>query len=106
MRVTDSATSLRLENRRLRALLDFSHEVTSQRDFRTQLRLLCGELRRATGCPASAVILKDPEREAIDAIETLGLPIDVEANWQAAIRDASSPLEGHVAAPDGFVPAA
>jgi signal transduction histidine kinase len=94
--------SFRAENRRLRALLDFSREVTAERDLRAQLRLLCAELRRATGAPATAVILRDPEHEAVDAIETSGLPLGVDADWQNAARAARPPLE-QIPPPNGFI---
>jgi signal transduction histidine kinase len=97
----DTTAALRADNRRLRALLDFSHEVTAERDLRAQLRLLCAELRRATSCLATAVVLRDPEHDAIDAIETAGLPLAVDADWQKAARE-SQPLLEQIPAPDGF----
>ena len=80
---------LRDENRRLHALLDFSREVTAERDLRAQLRLLCAEVRRATGCPAAAVILRDPEQGGVESIETCGLPPAVHAEWLQAARATS-----------------
>jgi signal transduction histidine kinase len=82
----DEVAALRGENQRLRALLDFSHDITAERDLRAQIRLLCVELRRATSCQATAVILRDPEHDAIDAIETSGLPLAADAEWQKSVR--------------------
>ena len=87
---TDSLLTLRDENRRLRALVDFGRQVTAERDLRAQLRLLCAELRRTSGCSAAAVILLDPEHGTVDAIESNGLPLAVDAQWQQAVRAASS----------------
>ncbi len=86
---TDGAvTALRDENRRLRSLLEFSRQVTAERDLRAQLRLLCAEMRRSTACSAAAVILHDPEHPGIDPIEAAGFPIAVEVEWQQAVRAA------------------
>jgi signal transduction histidine kinase len=74
------------ENRRLRALVDFSRQITAERDVRAELRLLCAELRNSTGCSAAAAILYDPEFGGIDTIETAGLPLLVDAEWQQAVR--------------------
>jgi signal transduction histidine kinase len=82
----EDAAALRSENRRLRALLDFSHDVTAERDLHAQVRLLCAELRRATSCLATAVILRDPTYDAIEVIETSGLPLAVDAEWQKSVR--------------------
>lgn len=98
----DEITVLRHENRRLRALLDFSREVTAERDLRAQLRLLCAEVRRATGCLAAAVILRDPEHEAVDAIEMAGLPLGAGADWQEAVRSVR-PLFEALPSPEGYV---
>jgi signal transduction histidine kinase len=86
--IADGLATLRDENRRLRALVDFGRQVTAERDLRAQLRLLCSELLRTTGCSAAAVILYDPEHGAIDSIETAGLPVIVDAEWQQAVRTA------------------
>jgi signal transduction histidine kinase/putative methionine-R-sulfoxide reductase with GAF domain len=90
---SDDLTILRDENRRLRALVDFGRDVTAERDLRAQLRLLCAELRRTAGCAAAAVILLDPEHGSIDAIETSGLSLASDADWQQAVRDASDATE-------------
>jgi GAF domain-containing protein len=76
---------LRDENRRLRALVDFSRNVNAERDLRAQLRLLCSELRRATGCTAAAVLLRDSELGGVESIETCGLSLEVDAEWQQAV---------------------
>jgi len=93
--------ALRDENRRLRALVDFSRQLTAERDLRAQLRLLCTELRRATGCSASAVMLRDADGGRVDSIETCGLPLDTDASWQHAVRAAPAGAE-HDVAPDGL----
>jgi hypothetical protein len=85
--------ALRDENRRLRALVDFGRQVTAERDLRAQLRLLCTELVRTTGCSAAAVILYDLEHGAIDSIETAGLSVGVDADWQQTVRTAPSGTE-------------
>lgn len=89
----DGLATLRDENRRLRALVDFGRQVTAERDLRAQLRLLCTELVRTTGCSAAAVILYDLEHGAIDSIETAGLSVGVDAEWQQAIRGAPGGTE-------------
>ena len=96
----DELAALRGENRRLRALLDFSREITAERDLRAQLRLLCAELRRATSCLATAVILRDPEHDEIDPIETAGLPLGIDAEWQKSVRTAGA-LE-RISPPNSF----
>ena len=78
--------ALRDENRRLRALVDFTRQVTGERDLRAQLRLLCTELGRATEADAAAVALRDPELGRIELIETCGLSLQVDAEWQQAVR--------------------
>jgi len=50
----EALSALRDENRRLRSLLDFSREVTAERDLRAQMRLVNAELRRTIGCVAAA----------------------------------------------------
>ena len=79
------ALALRLENERLRALLEFNRRVTAEPDLHAQLRLLCAELRRATGSFASAIVLRDPE-QGVFAIETLGLSPAADLAWQHAVR--------------------
>ena len=91
--IADGLASLRDENRRLRALVDFGRQVTAERDLRAQLRLLCAELVRTTGCSAAAVILYDLEHGSIDSIETAGLSIVVDADWQQAVRGAPTGTE-------------
>jgi hypothetical protein len=81
----DRLATLNDENRRLRALIDFSRQVTAERDLRAQLRLLCAAMH-TTGCSAAAVILRNLEHGGIDAIETTGLPREVDAEWQRAVR--------------------
>src|SRR5262249_52264481 len=78
--------ALTSETRRLRALLHFNREVTAERDLHAQLRLLCAELRRATGCLAAAVVLRDPETDQVDGIETLGLALATDLDWQRVAR--------------------
>jgi signal transduction histidine kinase len=78
--------ALRDENRRLRALVDFTRQVTAERDVRAQLRLLCSELGRATECAAAAVVLRDAELGSIESIETCGMSLGVDAEWQQAVR--------------------
>jgi signal transduction histidine kinase len=97
----DPVSALRSENRRLRALLEFSREVTAERDLRAQLRLLCAELLRATGCLAAAVVLRDPEVDRVDGIETVGLSLSLDLDWQHEVRTARGPL-ADVACPTGF----
>jgi signal transduction histidine kinase len=82
----DDLKALRDENRRLRALVDFSRQVTGERDLRAQLRLLCTELRRATESEAAAVVLRDPELGGIEVIETCGLSLQADAEWQQAVH--------------------
>src|ERR1700687_3803503 len=65
--LADGLATLRDENRRLRALVDFGRQVTAERDLRAQLRLLCTELLRTTGCSAAAVILHGSEHGAIES---------------------------------------
>jgi len=84
--ISDSLASLRDENCRLRALVDFGRRVTAERDLRAQLRLLCTEVLSTTGRSAAAVISYDPEQGAIDSIETCGLPGVIDAEWQHAVR--------------------
>jgi GAF domain-containing protein len=91
--LADGLATLRDENRRLRALVDFGRQVTAERDLRAQLRLLCTEVVRTTGCSAAAVILHDPEHVAIESVETTGLPAGVDAEWQLAVRTAPSEVE-------------
>jgi DNA-binding IclR family transcriptional regulator len=86
--VTNGLATLREENRRLRSLVNFGRQVTAERDPRAQLRLLCAELRRTTKCSAAAVILLDPERGAVETIESSGLPLGVDTLWQQAVRAA------------------
>jgi GAF domain-containing protein len=80
----DGLASLRDENRRLRALVDFGRQMTAERDLRAQLRVLCSELRHTTPCSAAAVVLCNVEHGAIEAIETVGLPLAIETEWQLA----------------------
>jgi signal transduction histidine kinase len=86
----DTLTALKDENQRLRALVDFGRQVTAERNVRAQLRLLCSALRRTTACTAAAVILRDPQHGAVDAIETVGLPAEAHAEWQHALREGAS----------------
>ena len=79
------ALALRQENERLRALLEFNRRVTTERDLRAQLRLVCAELRRATGSLATAIVLRDPEL-GVFAIETLGVGPSADLAWQHAVR--------------------
>jgi signal transduction histidine kinase len=97
----DQVSALRTENRRLRALLDFSREVTAERDQRAQLRLLCAELLRTTGCAAAAVVLRDPEVGQVEAIETVGLALTTDLDWQQAVRATCSGRD-ELVAPTGF----
>jgi GAF domain-containing protein len=97
---TDGLITLRDENRRLRALVDFGRQVTAERDLRAQLRLLCAELRRSSGCSAAAVILLDPEHGTVDAIESNGLPLAVDMQWQQAVRAAPVGTEADVVPAD------
>ena len=62
---TDGLRTLRDENRRLRALVDFGRQVTAERDLRAQLRLLCTELHRTGGCSAAAVILRSHSQHRV-----------------------------------------
>lgn len=86
--VTKDLNALREENRRLRALVDFGRQMTTERNLRAQLRLLCAELQRTTHCAAAAVFLLDPEHGAVDTIESVGLPLSVDLQWQQAVRAA------------------
>src|SRR5438876_677147 len=70
--------------------------MTAERDLRAQLRLLCAELRRTSGCSAAAVILMDPAHGTIDAIESNGLPLAVDTQWQQAVRAAPAGTEADV----------
>jgi signal transduction histidine kinase len=90
---TSGLATLREENRRLRALVDFGRQVTAERDLRSQLRLLCGELRRAAECSAAAVILRGPELGGVDSIQTAGLSLVADAEWQRTIRSAPEGLD-------------
>ncbi len=96
----DGLLTLRDENRRLRALVDFGRQVTAERDLRAQLRLLCAELRRTSGCSAAAVILLDPEHGTVDAIESNGLSLEVDGQWQQAVRAARPGTEADVVPAD------
>ncbi|HEX8966359.1 MAG TPA: GAF domain-containing sensor histidine kinase [Chloroflexota bacterium] len=103
--VEDAGTAvaaLRDENRRLRALVDFSRQVTAERNLRAQLRLVCAEVRRATGCSASAVILRSPQQGGIESIESAGLSLTVDADWQQAVRQSQVGSEDQVL-PAGLV---
>jgi signal transduction histidine kinase len=84
-----SHSALREENRRLRALVSFGRQVTAERDLRAQLRLLAEEAKRATGCMAVAVLLRDPSRGDADGVETVGLSVELERAWRAAARSES-----------------
>jgi signal transduction histidine kinase len=92
----ETLAALRDENRRLRSLLDFSREITAERDLRAQLRLLCGELRRTTACSAVAVMLRDPETGAVDLVETSGLSLSLDGDFRHAVRSVSRPLSEEV----------
>src|SRR5438105_15411621 len=82
----DSAlAALRDENRRLQALIDFARAVAAERDVVAQLRLLCAELGRSTGCSAAAVVLRSPAGCGIEAIESVGLSSAEEAAWRQSI---------------------
>jgi signal transduction histidine kinase len=85
------------ENRRLRALLSFTREVTAERDLFAQLRLVCAELRHATGCAAAAVILRGLEAGRGGAIQTSGLSPEVETAWRATLSSDLSTTN-----PEGF----
>jgi signal transduction histidine kinase len=84
-----SHSALREENRRLRALVSFGRQVTAERDLRAQLRLLAEEAKRATGCMAVAVLLRNPSRGDADGVETVGLSVELERAWRAAARSES-----------------
>jgi len=84
-----SHSALREENRRLRALVSFGRQVTAERDLRAQLRLLAEEAKRATGCMAVAVLLRNPSRDDADGVETVGLSVELERAWRAAARSES-----------------
>jgi signal transduction histidine kinase len=90
--------ALTSENRRLRALLEFNRQVTAERDLHAQLRLVCAELRRATGCLAAAAVLCDAETDQVDAIETVGLGLAADLDWQQATR-ATRGVPSDLAAP-------
>jgi signal transduction histidine kinase len=94
--------ALRDDNRRLRALLDFSREINAERDLRAQLRLVCAELRHTAGCMAAAIVLRAPDHEHIDVIETAGLPLAADSEWQSAIRSTATLPSAADAAPTGF----
>ena len=96
---SDDLTILRHENRRLRALVDFGREVTSERDLRAQLRLLCAELRRTARCAGAAVILLDPEHGAMvskrfhHSKPPTILDVPVNMQWEALdIPDPETPV--------------
>src|SRR5437870_3242716 len=72
--------------------------MTAERDLRAQLRLLCAELRRASPCSAAAVILLDPDQGTVEAIESNGLPLAADAQWQQAVRAAPGGTEADVVA--------
>ena len=72
----EALSALREENRRLRALVSFGRQVTAERDLRAQLRLLCLAAQRTTGATAAAVLLRDPSRGTVDAIESVGFSPD------------------------------
>ncbi|MBV9325799.1 MAG: GAF domain-containing sensor histidine kinase, partial [Chloroflexi bacterium] len=99
---TSDPSDPRAENRRLRALLDFTREVTAERDLGAQLRLLSAELLRATGCAAAAVVLRDPALDQIEAIETMGLSLTTDLNWRQTLRAPGMSLDA-IAPPVGFV---
>ncbi|HEY2595550.1 MAG TPA: GAF domain-containing protein, partial [Chloroflexota bacterium] len=101
----DDVAALTNENQRLRALLDFSREVTAERDLSAQLRLLCAEVARTTGCPAAAVVLRDPEMDVVEAVESVGLPLATELDWQQSAR-ATRGAAAELAPPAGFEPLA
>ena len=92
---------LRDENRRLRALVDFTRQVTAERDVRAQLRLLCSELGRATECAAAAVVLRDAELGSIESIETCGMSLRVDAEWQQAVRAEPGGADRHALPGEG-----
>src|SRR5947208_3281785 len=92
--------ALRDENRHLQALVDFARAVAAERDLVAQLRLLCAELGRSTGCPAAAVVLRSPAGCGIEAIETMGLSSADEAAWRQTI-DCTDALHS-MDAPAGF----
>jgi signal transduction histidine kinase len=78
--------ALRDENRRLRALIEFSRSLTAERDLRAQLRLFCAELLRSTSSSAVGVILRCRDRRGIDLIETEGLQPPLDSDWAQAVR--------------------
>jgi signal transduction histidine kinase len=82
----DDVAALRDENQRLRALLAFSREVTAERDLSAQLRLLCAEVRQATGCMAAAVLLRNSQHDSVETVFTCGLPAGIDDEWQRAAR--------------------
>ena len=93
---TESAAALREENRRLRALVSFGRQVTAERDLRAQLRLLCLAAQRTTGATAAAVLLRDPSRGSVDAVETVGFSADYEHDWREAARGERGTELGHI----------
>jgi signal transduction histidine kinase len=89
--VVDAA--LAQENERLRALVSFGRQITAERDLRAQLRLLCGEAQRTTNARAAAVVLRDPGRGRVEAIESIGFPPHAEHAWRTqAASDRDSEL--------------
>src|SRR5438128_4797332 len=85
--------ALRDENRRLRALVDFSRGLTAERDLRAQLRLFCAELQRSTASAAVAVILRGTDRSDIELIETAGIPSELEAEWAQSVRAGTADID-------------
>src|SRR5262249_50742978 len=53
------------------------------------------------GCAAAAVVLRDPETDQVDAVETVGLALTTDLGWQQDVRAARVvPID--FAAPKGF----
>jgi signal transduction histidine kinase len=96
-----AASVLRADNRRLRALLQFTRQVTAERDLHAQLRLLSAEIVQAAGCLAAAVVLWDPEIDQVEAIETQGLSLTIDLAWQQVVR-AMHVVPNDIAAPTGL----
>jgi signal transduction histidine kinase len=57
-------STLREENRRLRALVQFGKAVTAERELKPLLNLICDELVRSTGWRAALVAVDEPEQVA------------------------------------------
>lgn len=97
----DGLASLREENRRLRALVDFGRQLTAERDVRTQLRIFCCELRQTVRAAATAVLLWGPHG-GLDTVESVGLAPDLEQLWLRALRAAAPSADLGAIAPAGL----